>query len=411
MRKYALPSAFLATVLFFSAFFALRPIVYSSDFSSSETLLGAGAKWAANGGTKAAYVDFYDNVLVHPNPNLDLSDAWGLELKNKVSSLLQSEGFTVDTFADIPANLSQYDLVYLEAYFANEPSDAPALCSYVSNGGGIVFWEGSMCYLVYYSKTMNTGHDLSSIESWFGASYYVNTGGAAHVSVPNPFGTTLNVGDPLVSGQGYSNAGITSMSADSQVAAVWSDGITFAFAHEFGLGRVYWQSTQQNETPSSPQNGNSNKALSLVLHGSFDYGITEQAKVKVFAELKDSSTRARVSGANVTIQIFDPNNTLWVSAKMVEAINGIGIYEWASLYTIADMNLQVGVYLASVAATNGELSASEIILFHVDPPANSTGAGANQWYLATIIALILGGILVIPILVKKVATRRRARPI
>ena len=73
------------------------------------------------------------------------------------------------------------------------------------------------------------------------------------------------------------------------------------------------------------------------------------------------------------------------------------------------MNLQVGVYLPRVGATNGGLSAYEIILFHIDPPANSTGTATNQWHLVTIIALILGGILTAPILVKKASTGRRER--
>jgi hypothetical protein len=206
---------------------------------SSEVLLGAGASWAANGGKRAAYVDFYDNLVAYPNPTAS-ADTY-LPLKNEVVSVLEGEGFTVDTFATIPENLTQYDLVYLEAYFALEPADEPAIRSYIFNGGGVLVWAGSISYLAYYSKTLNTGENLSAVEPWFGASSYVNTGETAYVAVANPLFTSLNLGDPLFAGDGYSYAGITGMSNDSQVVALWDDGNTFAFTHEYGQGRLYWQ--------------------------------------------------------------------------------------------------------------------------------------------------------------------------
>ena len=134
--------------------------------------------------------------------------------------------------------------------------------------------------------------------------------------------------------------------------------------------------------------------LSLTLYGSFDYGISEQAKVKVFANVRDPTAMEPISGANVTIQVYAPNDTLWVSASMIETSNGTGIYEWESPDTIANMNLQVGVYLAHVAASSGSSSAFEIMPFHIDPPATSTGTGTLQFYLATILPVVLAGILI-----------------
>jgi len=226
------------------------PYYYSS---AAGALLGAGALWAANGGSTVAYVDLYDNLMAHPNPNLAGGNAtYYLPLKNEVLSILEGDNFTVDTFADIPANLSQYSLVYLEAYFACSPADEPAISNYIANGGGVVVWQGAICYLAYDSSTSNTGQDLSGVADWFGASYFVNTGGDAYVTVANPLGTSLNVGDSLVTGVGSSNAGIVNMSAGSQVLATWSDGSTFAFTHAYGLGRVYWQATQNSENESTP---------------------------------------------------------------------------------------------------------------------------------------------------------------
>jgi hypothetical protein len=78
-------------------------------------------------------------------------------------SALVQYGFTVDPVADIPPDLSLYDVVVLGAYFACEPSNEPAIRDYVSNGGGVVFLEGSMCYMVYYSRTTNVEPDLTPI--------------------------------------------------------------------------------------------------------------------------------------------------------------------------------------------------------------------------------------------------------
>jgi hypothetical protein len=397
MSRFGLLVMLLASMLLFSMSFVFVGTGYSSSFSSSETLLGAGAKWAGHGGTRAAYVDFYDNLIAHPNPNVNLNLDLFLQLENEVVSVLQGEGYSVDTYADIPSNLSQYNLVYFEAYFANDPADEPAIRNYILDGGGAVFWEGSMNYLVYASKTMNTGLDLTSIEPWLGASQYVNTGGAAVVSLANPFGTTLNVGDALVSNEGYSNAGIVSVSTSSQIVASWNDGVTFALAHEYGSGRVYWQSTLQNVTPLPPP---PRGPLSLALYGAFDYGTAEQAKVKVIADLRDTGTMGPVSNANVTIQVFSPDDSLWVSANMAEIGNGTGTYEWTSLDTVANMNLQVGVYLTKVTATYGGLSVYQIILFHIDPPP-TTGTVGENWYLLTVIAIMFGGILAVLVMRKR----------
>jgi len=193
---------------------------------------------------------------------------------------------------------------------------------------------------------------------------------------------------------------------------LWEDGSTFAFTHEYGQGRVYWQ--EDHDSPPAQQPPGSNETLSLTLLGGFDYDAAEQANVKVFAELRDAVTMEPISGANVTIQVFDPNDTLWVSAGMFEAINGTGIYEWDSPDTVANMNLQPGVYLAQVTASIGSSSASEITTFHIDPSPSSTGtttlpssAGTTTlpFILAIIVALVLGGILIVQVLLRKASKR------
>jgi len=415
MKKRILSLILLGSMLLCSMFLVARP-ASSTSLSPSEALMGAGALWAANGGTKVAYVDFYDNVIA--NPNMTVNPVW-LPQKNEVISVLESEGFSVDTFASIPDNLTLYNLVYLEAYWALTPADEPTISNYVFNGGGVYIWAGAICYLAYYSTNMNTGQDLSTVEPWFGASSYVNTGGTSYAAVANPLGTSLNLGEPIFACSGYSEAGVTGMSADSQVVALWGDGNTFAFTHEYGQGRVYYQANQGEQTPPTQQPPSSNEALSLTLLGGFDYGATEQANVKVFAELRDAVTMEPISGANVTIQVYDPNDTLWVSANMPEAINGTGIYEWDSPDTVANLNLQPGVYLAQVTAFIGISSAFEITAFHIDPTPTSTGtttpaspAGTTKassssgimtlaFILAMIVALVIGGILIAQTLIRK----------
>jgi hypothetical protein len=404
MKKRSLFLILLVTMLLCSIFLIVRP-ASSNTLSRSEVLFGGGALWAASGGTSAACVDSYDNLLAFPNPYMNANLC--LQWKNEVVSVLEGEGFTVDTFATIPTNLSQYNLLYLEAYFACEPANEPAIRSYVSNGGGVVLHGGSICYLVYYSKTMNIGQNLSSVADWFGGSHYVNTGGNAYVAVANPLGTSLNLGDQIDTLPGPSKAAITSMSADSQVVAWYDDGSTFSFTHEYGQGRVYWQADQEPMSAQQPQG--SNEALSLTLLGGFDYGVAEPAKVKVVAELRDPITMEPISGANVTIQVFLPNDTLWVSAGMIETLNGTGLYEWESPDTVASMNLQPGVYLAQVTASNGSSSASEALLFHIDPPPNSAGTTTLPLYLAMIVALLLGGILIVQVLLRRASKERRER--
>jgi hypothetical protein len=416
MKKRILSLILLGSMLLCSIFLVVRPASSQSTLSPGEVLFGAGVLWAANGGTRAAYVDWYDNLLAYPNPNCLSVDSY-LPQRNEVISVLEGEGFTVDTFATIPDNLTMYSVVYLEAYFALTPADEPAIQSYISSGGGVVLQGGAICYLAYDSQTFNTGQDLSSVADWFGASYYVNTAANAYVAVANPLGTSLSLGEELYSVPGSGKGAITDMSADSQVLALYTDGNTFAFTHEYGQGRVYWQ--EDHDSPPTQQPPESSEALSLTLLGGFDYGATEQANVKVFAELRDAVTMEPISGANLTIQVYDPNDTLWVSASMFEAINGTGIYEWDSPNTVATMNLQPGVYIARVTASIGISSASEIIAFHIDPTPSSTGtttlpsstgttkapgsAGTTMlpFILAMIVALVLGGILIAQVLLRK----------
>jgi hypothetical protein len=216
----------------------------------SLTLLGGASKWAAGNGTTALYVDWKDNWLIHHSTDGANWGPWSEEaglnnLRFSVGKALTDYGLNVVYAGDIPENLTGYDLLVLEAYYAVEPKHEPLIRDFIQNGGGVVLLGGVPSYLVAYCKDYWPyrfgGSDLASIQEWFGAWYYVNTGGYANVTVDNPFSLPLMKGDTLVEGTGYSCASVTGLNNNSQTVAEWGTGETFAFSHLYGGGRVYYQ--------------------------------------------------------------------------------------------------------------------------------------------------------------------------
>jgi hypothetical protein len=213
-------------------------------------LLGGASKWAAGSGTTALYVDWKDNWLAHHETDGADWGPWSKEadmdnLRFSVGEALTDYGLKVVYAGDIPENLTGYDLLVIDAYWAVEPKHEPLIRDFVQNGGGVVLLAGVPSYLIAYCKDYWPyrfgGSDLSTIQEWFGASYYVNTGGFANVTVNSPFGLPLVKGDTLVEGVGYSCASVVWLSNDSQAVAEWGTGETFAFSHQYGSGRVYYQ--------------------------------------------------------------------------------------------------------------------------------------------------------------------------
>jgi len=228
------------------------PTPFPTTSFASLTLLGGGARWAARNGTSALYVNWKDNWAAH-----HLTDgadwAWFTEsgMENWCSSItnaLRQFGFEVTLAGDIPDNLDGYDLVVLFAYYAVEPRHEPLIRDYVSNGGSVVIVAATQCYFTVYSKSTSPYSSLSygfgggfpSIEEWFGCSGYLNAGGSARPAFDNPFGTPLTRSDILFTGV-PTHAAVSSLSADTTVIALWSSGEVFAFTHEYGSGRVYYQ--------------------------------------------------------------------------------------------------------------------------------------------------------------------------
>jgi hypothetical protein len=215
------------------------------SLAPSLQLLSGGAKWAAQGGKTALYVNWRDNWAAH-----HLTDGadwvWFSESEmdkwsSSITYALEQAGFEVTLAGDIPDKLSGYDLVVISAYYAVEPRHEPLIRDYIFNGGNIIFWAAAMNFLTVYSKGMSAGSDLTSIQEWFGTSNYVNCGGTASVAFDNPFGTSLSTNDVVYKSESFGYAGVTSLNEDAHLIASWIAGAVFAFTHEYGDGRVYYQ--------------------------------------------------------------------------------------------------------------------------------------------------------------------------
>jgi hypothetical protein len=219
-----------------------------------------GAKWAANSkGSSALFINSKDNWAAH---HLTDGADWGpwfseSDMDNSRSSIAQiigHAGFEVNFAGEIPQSLNSYNLVVVEAYWAVEPRHKTLFRDYVANGGGVVILGGVPCYFSVYCKdlwpyragewpTGPGGTDLTSLQDWFGCRYYVNAGGTARVTVNNTLCTAILTSDTLVVSQGGSAAAVASPSNSTQVVALWDQGSIFAFTHEYGTGRVYYQAS------------------------------------------------------------------------------------------------------------------------------------------------------------------------
>jgi hypothetical protein len=229
----------------------VSPPLNESSLKSSLMLLEGGAKWAAGGkGSSVLFVNGKDNWVAHHLTDGAKWGPWWSEefldyLRSSVSQTLDQAGFDVHFAGDIPDNLSGYDLVVVEAFWAVEPKNNALFREYVANGGGVVILGGVPCYFSVYCKDFWPyrfgGTDLTPLEDWFGCRYYVNVGGTARVVFKNPFGTSLSTSEALLPDHGNSAAGVSYPGNNTKVIASWDEGPIFAFTNEYGEGRVYYQ--------------------------------------------------------------------------------------------------------------------------------------------------------------------------
>jgi len=255
----------LITVAFSIPLFSIPSVQSESTLPPSLQLLGGGIRFAAREGNSALFVNFKDNYLTHHLTD-GVNWTWFPEsemdrITVPVTYTLEQLGFSVTLAADIPDNLTLYDVVILGAYYAIEPRHEPLIRDYINNGGGVVLLFGTQMYFGGYCKDLWPGRlgldDLTPVQEWFGARYFVNSGGLAYATIDNPLNTSLANGDLVYSALGSNSiSAITSMHTDSKIFARWEMGSTFAFNHQYGLGRMYYQATfdDVNQAPPPPTN-------------------------------------------------------------------------------------------------------------------------------------------------------------
>ena len=222
----------------------------ANTLAPSLTLFAAGTKWAAGNGTSVLYVNWFDNYCDHHfSDGADWGPYWREgqleEIKNTTVEVLEQQGFTITCVGDVPNDLSSYDLVVFEAWFAVEPKHVQVVRDYLADGGNVVIIGGAPCYFATYCKDMwpyvTGGQNLTALQDWFGSAAFVNTGGNANLVVDKPFGTQLEANSEVYHIDAYGCYSLTSMSSDTQIIALWESGSVFAFTHEFGNGRLYYQ--------------------------------------------------------------------------------------------------------------------------------------------------------------------------
>jgi hypothetical protein len=109
--------------------------------------------------------------------------------------------------------------------------------------------------------------------------------------------------------------------------------------------------------------------LLLELSGNFDFLLKEDIRVQIVGLLTDLETGDPVSGATVTITIFDPDGNELLFTTMTEEVPGSGIYIYRDPQTLKDLDLPKGIYMVQGKAigADGE-EAYDVIQFHIDPP-------------------------------------------
>lgn len=155
-----------------------------------------------------------------------------------VSQVFDEIGLKTTISATIPADLSEYDLVFCREYSACTPATAPYIENFVKNGGGAILIGGTP------STFGGGGWSCRNISEWFGTAEYSNVGVSdALVSINNPLGTSLLANDVIEHSTGWGGAAVNNVAGDATILAQWdygSDNI-HSFIRSFQSGRVaFW---------------------------------------------------------------------------------------------------------------------------------------------------------------------------
>lgn len=368
-------------------------------------LLGAGTKWAAHDGNNTLYVDWYDNLIAHPNgllpdPSVCLSE------RMLLSDVFEQNGLNVNFAGDIPADLSGYSLVVLDAYWAVEPRYCQLIRDYIAGGGGVVMLAGVPEFFRCYAKGWGTyglaTDDLSvGMKEWLGSSDYENTGFRAYasVAVDNPFGTSLLKGDIVFVGSSNSHASMVSLNGDSQAVATWSSGFYFAYTHTYGQGRVYYQADFRNPLYPNLLTADFTVVPSTVVNMgepvTFDASISRTAwngtySAPIVGYLWDfgdgnssSSSGSRTTHVysssglfNVTLTVFDSEGSN-ASCSQIVRVQGSSVLSISTSAPSTFIGFNVGINgTLTDAATGDGLENQTVLLYYTFP-------GAYSWFPIT----------------------------
>jgi len=134
--------------------------------------------------------------------------------------------------------------------------------------------------------------------------------------------------------------------------------------------------------------------IRMKLTEGLDYLFREDVNIRIAAVVMDVLTHQTISDAEIHIDIYRPDRTLWIASESMTEIDGTGIYEWQSNATILDLMKQAGagpqlikgVYIVhAITLWNGHV-AQDIVELHIDPPAAEYGF-PMQYLVAAIISL------------------------
>jgi hypothetical protein len=228
------------------------PAAASSSLNPTGELLVAAEIWAAGNGTRALHVSFYDNWVAHATtdgaswtwPEPPGMQAW----KNETVTSLELAGMNVTCTGDIPADLADYDLVVISAYYACSPAKVAQMEAFINNGGGLILSGGVSEYFRVDAKDTHTWmlptDPLSAnIGQWMGFSQYGNSGGSVSLVVDRPFNTSLRTGATVFSVPSYPEGYGAITGVTGTTIALWDNtGMAFAASHQYGQGRFYYQS-------------------------------------------------------------------------------------------------------------------------------------------------------------------------
>jgi rhamnogalacturonyl hydrolase YesR len=178
--------------------------------------------------------------------------------------------------------------------------------------------------------------------------------------------------------------------------ASWFDGGAAGIGYY--LADLNEMTIVSNPQPTPPE------PLSIKLGGDFIYPSTESTVVQIAALVEDTNKKQPVSGADIEIKIYDPQNSLWVSGQMTEMPNQQGIYTWQSTQTVQEIFQQggIGTYIVYANATKENYSqASDMFEFNIDQ------VQGNSLPILTIIIVAIVALLIIAVAALALSKKRR----